>query len=279
MPGIYEAHRYSDPALPIFFHRDTVGGGVSSSLHWHEAVELLYCREGSGTAVSDGERIPLSVGGLAVINANRLHAVYAEEHCCYDCLIVSPALFQGFDLPVPEAPLCSLVWDARLEASFTRIGEELRARRPYYKTAVRAATIELYILLCREHALAIPAPEADRGGQRLELCKRVIAYLRQHYAEPVSIDDICRAVGFSKYYLCHAFKEVTGQTVIGYLNFLRCSAARGLLATGEYNITESARLCGFQNLSYFTRTYKRQMGELPSAQRGEPGAGERRAGG
>ncbi|MCI8623559.1 MAG: AraC family transcriptional regulator [Provencibacterium sp.] len=269
MPGIYEAHRYSDPALPIFFHRDTVGGGISSSLHWHEAVELLYCYEGSGTVLSDGERIPLTVGELAVVNANCLHAVYAERHCRYDCLIASPGLFAGLDLPLPHVRLQSLVRDERFGEGFSRIGKELREARPYYRTAVRTAIAELYLLLCREYAIEDPAPDAGRAMGRLDLCKEVIAYLRQHYAEEIAIDDLCRAVGFSKYYLCHTFKELTGQTVVGYLNFLRCTNARSLLATGEYNITESARLCGFHNLSYFTRTYKRQMGELPSAQKGE----------
>ncbi|MCI8441003.1 MAG: AraC family transcriptional regulator [Provencibacterium sp.] len=268
MPGIYEAHRYTDPALPIFFHQDTVGGGVSSSLHWHEAVELLYCREGSGTVLSDGERIPLSVGELAVVNANHLHAVYAEQLCRYDCLIASPALFAGLDIPT-DALLRSLVKDERLEGIFARIDKELRTRSPCYRAAVRAAIIELYILLCREYAQNPPERGADRAGNRLELCKQVIAFLRRHYAEELSIDGICRAVGFSKYYLCHTFKEMTGQTVVGYLNFLRCQNARSLLATGEYNIGESARACGFHNLSYFTRTYKQQIGELPSVQKGE----------
>lgn len=268
MSGIYEAHRYTDPALPIFFHRDTVGGGVSSSLHWHEAVELLYCREGSGTVVSDGERIPLSVGELAVVNANHLHAVYSEQLCRYDCLIASPALFAGLDIPA-DAQLRSLVQDERFERIFARIDEELHAARPCYRAAVRAAIIELYILLCREYAQGTPERETGRADNRLKLCKQVIAFLRRHYAEELSIDDICRTVGFSKYYLCHTFKEMTGQTVVGYLNFLRCQNARSLLATGEYNISESAQACGFHNLSYFTRTYKRQMGALPSAQKGE----------
>ena len=49
-----------------------------------------------------------------------------------------------------------------------------------------------------------------------------------------------------------------------YVNFARCSQARRLLITGRYNVTEAAQRSGFENLSYFTRTYKRYMGALPS---------------
>ena len=49
-----------------------------------------------------------------------------------------------------------------------------------------------------------------------------------------------------------------------YLNYTRCSYARKLLASGRYNVSESAEHSGFSNLSYFAKTYKKYMGELPS---------------
>ena len=51
-----------------------------------------------------------------------------------------------------------------------------------------------------------------------------------------------------------------------YLNFLRCSNARRLMASGKYNVSESAAMSGFKSLSYFSRVYRRQMGVLPSAE-------------
>ena len=81
------------------------------------------------------------------------------------------------------------------------------------------------------------------------------------------MDSVCRETGFSKSYICHTFKEVTGQTVLDYVNFLRCNHARSLLASGKYNVGESALQSGFSNLSYFSRTYRRIMGELPSVRR------------
>ena len=71
----------------------------------------------------------------------------------------------------------------------------------------------------------------------------------------------------SKYYFCRAFKQATGQTVTQYINWVRCSHARRLLASGECNVGEAAERCGFHNLSYFTRVYRRQYGRVPSKEK------------
>ena len=138
-------------------------------------------------------------------------------------------------------------------------------RRPYYREAVRAAILSLYVHLYRHYAVESGYSAGKRQNNRVQMVKAAIAFIRRHYTEDLSVDKVCSSVGFSKYYLCHAFKEITGRTIIGYINFLRCQNVRGLLAGGQYNISESAAQSGFHNMSYFTRIYKREFGELPSA--------------
>lgn len=265
MPSSYEAHRHPDPQLPVLFHLDTVLRQPDAGfLHWHEAIELLFCVEGEGVVIADAERLNLREGELAVVNSNRLHCIYSAGLCRYYCLIASPSLFGGLDLPSGEAPLRTLVRDERIGRLFDSIAEEMREQNPYYRSAVRAAILSLYLLLYRDYPGEFVQEPGKRANNRLGMVKEAVAVLQRRYTQELTMDDICREVGFSKYYLSHAFKEVTGQTIVGYLNFLRCRNARSLLATGQYNIGESAEQSGFHNLSYFTRTYKMQMGELPS---------------
>ena len=82
----------------------------------------------------------------------------------------------------------------------------------------------------------------------------------------IAADSISTEAGFSKYYFCRSFKEITGRTVIDYLNLTRCSHAQSLLLSGSCNVSECAEQCGFQNLSYFSKTYRRYMGHSPSNQ-------------
>jgi len=59
------------------------------------------------------------------------------------------------------------------------------------------------------------------------------------------------------------FREYTGMTPIEYRNHLRLNSARSKLQSGEYNVSEAAGLCGFANLSFFIRLYKKQFGHTP----------------
>ena len=78
----YDADVYPDPQCPLHVGLCEIGGDPDCRyLHWHEAVEFLYCLEGSGTAVSDTLHIPLKRGEMAVINPNRLHTFYSDRFC------------------------------------------------------------------------------------------------------------------------------------------------------------------------------------------------------
>ena len=159
---------------------------------------------------------------------------------------------------------CPKFIDAEIFGDMHRIAEELRNRRDYYQISVRAHILNIFTRLCRDHQ-AEPAEEHSvRSRRKLENIKRAVCYIRENYAAPLTIDGICGELGFSKYYFCRMFKEITGQTVFDYLNNIRCMNAHILLNSGQYNVSEAARLCGFWNVSYFTTQYKKYLGALPS---------------
>lgn len=267
----YEAHLHPEPGFPIIFRLDTARtDGEIGHLHWHEALEFLYCLEGEGVVVSDEEKIPFRPGELVVVDSNHIHTVYTEQgRCRYYCIIPSPSLFEGSGLPVGGRALSPRVTDQAARELFLAAVRELEGKAPYYKTAVRSLIGSLYVALYRNGVQADGAAPAPGKNGKPQVVKQILAYLQSHYTEEVSMEKICRETGFSKYYLCHAFKEVTGQTILRYVNFLRCCHARSLLAAGGCNVGESAAQSGFQNLSYFSRTYRRLMGELPSEQKGQ----------
>lgn len=62
------------------------------------------------------------------------------------------------------------------------------------------------------------------------------------------------------------FREYIGMSPIEYRNDLRLSRARNMLQSGEYNVSETAELCGFSNLSFFTRLYKKKYGHTPKGE-------------
>lgn len=69
--------------------------------------------------------------------------------------------------------------------------------------------------------------------------------------------------GMSEVNFRRLFKEYTGKSPIDYRNDLRLLNAKNKLMSGEYNVSEAAEACGFSNLSFFIRLYKKKYGYTP----------------
>lgn len=267
----YELHTHGEPDFPIIFHLNWLLRKDRFLMHWHENIELLYFCEGSSRVICDTVSVEAEPGSLAVVNSGALHLIEALSPACeYYCLIIDEDFCNEFSLPIAETALCNITHDAEATGHFDNIIREMEHKSPYYKPAVKAESIALLARLFRITAESGTAPVPSRS-RRLEMVRRAISYLRRHYTEELTVDDICRYIGFSKYYFCRAFREITGKTAVDYLNHLRCDHARRLIASGQCNVSESAEQSGFHNLSYFSKTYKRQFGVLPSHVRPEQG--------
>ena len=94
-----------------------------------------------------------------------------------------------------------------------------------------------------------------------------VRYLREHLSDETAVGDACREVGVSHYQLCRLFRSYLDQSPVEFLNALRCREARTLILSGKCNVAEAARRCGVENLSYFSRLYRRYMGVLPSREK------------
>jgi AraC-like DNA-binding protein len=96
-----------------------------------------------------------------------------------------------------------------------------------------------------------------------ERVERVVALLREHLAEPLSLDEIGRQVACSPFHLSRTFSSETGTTIPQYLRRLRMERAAELLQTGKSNVTEAALAVGYSSLSHFSQSFCQEMGCCP----------------
>ena len=168
----------------------------------------------------------------------------------------------------PDSLFTPVIRDRMIAQYFDQLAEEMNQMPAGYQRAVFALIELIFLQLTRRYQTGRENRElTDSGNPKVEMVKSAIRFLRGHYREGISVADVCTHVGFSKCYFCHVFKEITGQTALEYLNRLRCMNARKMMASGQYNISESALQSGFHNLSYFSRTYKKVFGRLPSQEK------------
>lgn len=260
----YELLRFPDPHFPIIFHRDTcLIDDPPYTLHWHDAIELLFLVSGECRAIHNGTPLTAKKGDIVIFDSNCLHTMYAVSQVCqYDCMIIDSSFLTRCGLFVSELQFQPFVQSSEACSLYEKIAEELHRKRDYYKPVVSALVLELAVCLSRGFASKKPA-DPSGSATRLNMVKDTITFIQTNYMKPLTVDTICRHAGFSKYYLCHNFKEFTGYTVIEYLTITRCRQAWLLLASGDATVSQAARFCQFNHLSHFSKTFKKYMGELP----------------
>lgn len=112
------------------------------------------------------------------------------------------------------------------------------------------------------------AVEAQRGGLRAVRLKAVLTILQRHFSEPdFSAQKLAAEAGLSERYVNELLYEA-GASFTTRLNELRMRKAADLLARKEGRISDIAFECGFNDLSYFNRCFRRRFGLTPTAARG-----------
>lgn len=254
-----------DTRFPVTYHFPEYLAGNITPAHWHEHVELLCVTRGNLRIYIQGQVISAVPGDILVINPGETHAIPEREpDSRYACLIPHQTLCSKMGLSVKDHPIKNLIQDEKSASAFHQILHILQEKPQLYEIDVQLRLISLVLYLIREY------PKSDSISGRIretageQLVKQAIRCIQENYARPLSTKDVCKDLGFDKTYVCSVFKKITGTTMISYLNMVRCKHARELLQVGKLSVEECASMSGFQNSSYFTKTYKHYTGELPS---------------
>ena len=260
---IYEPHIMSNPQIPFIFHTDTQRHENRDLPNWHINIEILYATDGCGSVNLDSMEHSFKKGEIAVINSNVLHVTHAETSVLiYDCLIIDHNFCKDCGIDTDNLVFETIIGDPALTEAFRNVHTAYTTDSVCRAARIRRAVLEVLILLREKHTLCKRSQDlpTDSGAERI---KNAMIYIKQNLREALTLNDIAAHVGISKYYFAREFKRVTGQTAVEYINIARCKEAKRRIREGA-SVSEAALRYGFENLSYFTRTYKKYICELPS---------------
>ena len=116
-----------------------------------------------------------------------------------------------------------------------------------------------------KHVDAAVMRQQALGRTTQRLIRRAMAYIHQHFSEPLTREEIADHVGISADYLTDCFRQELGITPIIYIRRYRIRQACELLRTTDQPITQIALAVGFSDSAHFTRTFQREMKITPRA--------------
>ncbi len=260
----YEEHSKTLENLPCGFQPsiERTVHNYSKQTNWHDNLEIELCLEGEGYILLDGEKISFKKHDIAVINSNVIHYTSTDSFLNYSCLIIDTKFSKSAGIDPAKINFTPLIKNDFLKERLFKIAEISADISDSCRTAKLQREI-LEILIHLKENYTVFEQNIPNHSKYFETVKTAIHYIKENYHKKISLDSLAQTVFSDKYSLSKHFKSVTGSTVVQYINSYRCEKAIELIREGS-PINEAAVKCGFNNMSFFTRTFKSYTGKLPS---------------
>ncbi|MBM6826498.1 AraC family transcriptional regulator [Mordavella massiliensis] len=252
--------------------------------HWHGEMEAGIVAEGRIRFRTPGQDLSLSKGDGFFVNSEVLHEMHREEEgpCEVHILAFQPELagakgsifWDKYIFPVlgnPQLegmgldrdlrkPVRDLIEDAWLACVKEEEGFEIR---------VREDLTRLLLLLGGKYPASAGKEKGGRERSRRynERMKQMLTFIREHYGEPLTAEQIAASASVSPSECLRCFRSVLGTTPISYLRDYRLQTAAKLLAGTSRKISDITDQCGFSEMSYFAKSFREMYHCTPSAYR------------
>lgn len=229
---------------PLDAGQERCVSGKSFGPHARKYTLIHYVLSGRGTLYARGEAFPVEAGQAFLILPGEITTYTADRddpwHYCW--IGFNGSLTEQFAALPPVLTLPRELFEPILHGGPT----------PEYRLA--AMLFGLYDRLF-----------SSARTENLHV-RRVENYIRSNYMLPIRVEELAAMLNLNRRYLGRLFKENTGSTIQEFLIDVRLEAARRHLRQGS-TVAEAARLCGYEDVSNFSKMFKHRCGHAPSAHR------------
>lgn len=269
-----ERRTHGTPEFPLeFYHITPSHPRYEMSYHWHTQYELIRILKGEFLVTIDSKEFTARTGDIVFIHDGLIHGGL-PKNCVYECIVfdlqslLKSALLhqkqmQGILNHTLRVHYLFPNGNERLHKIIWGLFEAMRMKISGYELTVLGSFYMLFgcILEAGYYTAAIDSP--DKNSKRVVQLKKALELIESSYASCITLNDLAKAAGMNSKYFCRFFQEMTHRTPIDYLNYYRIECACFQLATSDHSITEVALNCGFNDTSYFIKTFKKYKGLTP----------------
>lgn len=235
--------------------------------HLHEYYVIGYMRSGKRILSCKNKELTLKEGNLVLFNPGDSHACAhaGTESLHYWGMNISKSVMQGLVREIAhinELPYFSptVIVDQEIASYFQTLHENIMKESSEFEND-ELLFFMISLLLQRYHK---PFQEKEINLDR-EI-GTVCRFLEEHFAESISLEELCSLAGLSKSSLLRNFTREKGMTPYRYLQSVRIDAARKMLEKGA-SLSDTALQTGFSDQSHFSRFFNMFIGLTPGVYR------------
>lgn len=240
--------------------------------HWHTHYEIIRIISGSFQLTLDSKTQTYCEGDIIFVTDGVLHGG-TPINCIYECIVFdlqillkdnhacAKTIHDIMDHRIMINPLLSSGCDNILPI-VRNISHSLTERKTGYEFLTQGYLYQLLGVILNEH-LYEEATNDRVTAEHLNSIKKVLGYISDNYSSNIRLDTLADIAGMNPKYFCRYFKSMTDRTPVDYLNYYRIECACEMLSTRNISVKEVAISCGFNDESYFIKTFNKYKGITP----------------
>ncbi len=236
--------------------------------HWHVDCEIIRVLSGEFALTLNNTKLLLKQGDSVFVPSGLIHGG-APSECTYQCIVfsfekmtqINMTRYTEYENALGQGDYLAPVFNENelVNKLFLAMEEQYVG----YEFVVHGIILQLIGELISKKQQNGINQTTDNEYRRINKIKNVLRLIRKDYAKPLNLEMFAEVAGLNYQYLCKSFRRITGRTPIDYLNYYRIECAAELLQADELSVTDVALSCGFNDLSYFIKVFKRQKGMSP----------------
>jgi AraC-like DNA-binding protein len=272
-----ERLNYNLQDFPLYVRSGTLRqfDRYAAACHWHADLEFILVQEGAMDYFVNGQTVSICKGNGIFVNSRRLHYGFSTDNtdCSYIVVAIHPVL-------LGEGTYTGKMY---LEEKFGANSEDfilLKNQIPWQQEVLLLMNemyTEMHSKVCSPLRLLSQSASlcASIGDQVQQFSSHLVSdeswmavwkmteFVHQHYDIKIKLDDIAAAGNVCRSRCCELFGRYLGQTPNTYLMRYRMKKSCEMLLETNRSILEIAMACGFQSPSYFSYSFRKEIGLVP----------------
>lgn len=247
--------------------------------HWHNEIEMVYCNSGHYIMSTKESMWELHEGDIILLPGGIAHSLDMKEDCHGFVYLINLSLLEHIPsaaliLPLISQPIFLKKGNNRLYHSVNTLLEQMR-NEYFSDNDLREFTVYSHMLMLltkigRSHLSDSKKRlhlRSDKQKEYIDRFSEILKYINDNYSEDITLEQISKKFGFSKYHFSRLFSQYTTYNFCDYLTYRRLRNTELLLLDSDLSITEIAIHSGFNSPSSFNRAFKQKNLCTPSEYR------------
>lgn len=247
---------------------------MHTGLHYHDFYEIVIYLGNAGVFQINGQEYLIERGDIVLINMFDPHTLKYNKNAHYERFSISidPSLLLSFNTRSSNLldifsknsknyPIFHV--EGNCFEKYLTLLHQYTSQKPKYGQDIYEKAL-LHQIASYLYSDCFSGIYHDTSESRhIALVASLIEYINTHLSEDLTLETLAHSVNYSEYYIGRIFKKVTSYTLTNYIIEKRIALAKQYLLS-DMSITQAAELAGFNNYSYFYKTFCKFTGKNPA---------------